>query len=413
MVTPPPVPRRTPPVVPKRSFISNQTNCKPQHMQSTQHEKFIKFTQQQKLTLNNQQQQISKQIQRRASLNNEIRDDEDWLDKPKMQAASQSPIALVKNYPTILPPINQKTRQAIRNQMSIDASKQLQNSAVLKSDNYRVQNGSVSKIQPILNQQYSSKQSPVVPAINVNTAAQNSITKQQSVSSDRVIDTTAYTILYNPTGSLQRKSKTSEKAYNCANIMPTRKILPPPPTEPPPTVPKRKPVTETNTKITTNTASSDQCASDTNTTVALLLSCGTVKTSQSTSKAGKPPPLMQVNTTSMQKSPSNNKVSIRQDSSISSDSFSQTSSPSYTTKTMETPLLPHSSRYCNGKMGHKQNSTLLAKNNAEAFDIEKDGKHNSSALTKSISTPASLQTIVRFHNGSNMSLHHRVSFARL
>ena len=32
-----------------------------------------------------------------------------------------------------------------------------------------------------------------------------------------------------------------------------------------------------------------------------------------------------------------------------------------------------------------------------------------SPITKSISTPASLQTIVRFHNGSNMSLHHRVS----
>lgn len=33
-----------------------------------------------------------------------------------------------------------------------------------------------------------------------------------------------------------------------------------------------------------------------------------------------------------------------------------------------------------------------------------------SPITKSMSTPASLQTIVRFHNGSNMSLHHRVSF---
>lgn len=32
-----------------------------------------------------------------------------------------------------------------------------------------------------------------------------------------------------------------------------------------------------------------------------------------------------------------------------------------------------------------------------------------SPITKSISTPASLQTIVRFHSGSNMSLHHRVN----
>lgn len=41
------------------------------------------------------------------------------------------------------------------------------------------------------------------------------------------------------------------------------------------------------------------------------------------------------------KSPPNGKVSVRQDSNVSSDSMSQTSSPSYTTKTMETPLLLH------------------------------------------------------------------------
>jgi len=34
-------------------------------------------------------------------------------------------------------------------------------------------------------------------------------------------------------------------------------------------------------------------------------------------------------------------ISVRQDSNVSSDSFSQTSSPSYTSKTMEAPLLPH------------------------------------------------------------------------
>lgn len=42
--------------------------------------------------------------------------------------------------------------------------------------------------------------------------------------------------------------------------------------------------------------------------------------------------------------PSGSKVSMRQDSNVSSDSVSQTSSPSYTTKTMETPLLLHHSR---------------------------------------------------------------------
>lgn len=91
------------------------------------------------------------------------------------------------------------------------------------------------------------------------------------------------------------------------------------------------------------------------------------------------------------------KVSIRQDSSVSSDSFSQTSSPSYTTKTMETPLLPP-------RTPVKHNGGLISK--VKTPDEDPNGN---SMITKSASTPASLQTIVRFHNGSNMSLHHRVS----
>jgi len=110
----------------------------------------------------------------------------------------------------------------------------------------------------------------------------------------------------------------------------------------------------------------------------------------------------------------NNKVSVRQDSNVSSDSFSQNSSPSYTTKTMETPLLPShgvsstnasqkassgsKKKIFNGDMG---NGAPLTGN-----DVSSNGN---AALTKSMSTPASLQTIVRFHHGSNMSLHHRVS----
>lgn len=89
------------------------------------------------------------------------------------------------------------------------------------------------------------------------------------------------------------------------------------------------------------------------------------------------------------------KVSVRQDSSVSSDSFSQTSSPSYTTKTMETPLLPP-------RTPIKQNGVLKTQ------PVDEDTNGNAT-ITKSVSTPASLQTIVRFHNGSNMSLHHRVS----
>ncbi|KAL3290052.1 hypothetical protein HHI36_023423 [Cryptolaemus montrouzieri] len=92
------------------------------------------------------------------------------------------------------------------------------------------------------------------------------------------------------------------------------------------------------------------------------------------------------------------KVSYRQDSGISSDSFSQTSSPSYTTKTMETPLLPP-------KTPIKNQNSLLAK--ALAAQAQEDANANNTII-KSASTPASLQTIVKFHNGSNMSLHHRI-----
>lgn len=49
-----------------------------------------------------------------------------------------------------------------------------------------------------------------------------------------------------------------------------------------------------------------------------------------------PPPL-----SAICQSPVPKPMSVRQDSNVSSDSFSQTSSPSYTSKTMEAPLLPH------------------------------------------------------------------------
>ncbi|KAJ8984533.1 hypothetical protein NQ317_011004 [Molorchus minor] len=96
--------------------------------------------------------------------------------------------------------------------------------------------------------------------------------------------------------------------------------------------------------------------------------------------------------------PPHTRVSIRQDSSISSDSFSQTSSPSYTTKTMETPLLPPRTPL------KQQNGGLIV----PKMKDNEDETNGNSTITKSASTPASLQTIVRFQNGSNMSLHHRI-----
>lgn len=106
-------------------------------------------------------------------------------------------------------------------------------------------------------------------------------------------------------------------------------------------------------------------------------------------------------TNGMKRSPSSgSNISVRQDSNVSSESFSQTSSPSYTTKSMEAPLLPH--QHVNKSLNAKIARGLMMKEQAE-----KDASN--AAITKSASTPASLQTIVRFQNGSNMSLHHRVS----
>lgn len=65
-----------------------------------------------------------------------------------------------------------------------------------------------------------------------------------------------------------------------------------------------------------------------------------------------PPPL-----NTMCQSPVPKPISVRQDSNVSSDSFSQTSSPSYTSKTMEAPLLPH--KHINGKVPGKSCRTHI------------------------------------------------------
>lgn len=60
-----------------------------------------------------------------------------------------------------------------------------------------------------------------------------------------------------------------------------------------------------------------------------------------------PPPLSSICSQNSVSKP----ISVRQDSNVSSDSFSQTSSPSYTSKTMEAPLIPH--KQSNGKIPGK------------------------------------------------------------
>ncbi|KZC07370.1 Atrial natriuretic peptide-converting enzyme, partial [Dufourea novaeangliae] len=98
-----------------------------------------------------------------------------------------------------------------------------------------------------------------------------------------------------------------------------------------------------------------------------------------------PPPLSAIS-----QSPVPKPISVRQDSNVSSDSFSQTSSPSYTSKTMEAPLLPH-------KHGKVPDRALVS-------EPDTTGR----TITKSTSTPASLQAIVRVHGGNSGSLHHKI-----
>lgn len=156
-------------------------------------------------------------------------------------------------------------------------------------------------------------------------------------------------------------------------------------------------------------------------------------TTTTTSKASKiPPPLQTTETITVDddmkpqlatpqfeaNSGSCGKISVRQDSNVSSDSFSQNSSPSYTTKSMETPLLAHSvgksCRHTRKKYLSEKDSAGRKESGMGSSDEAVGANANiilddtNNAITKSHSTPASLQTIVRFHHGSNMSLHHRV-----
>lgn len=113
---------------------------------------------------------------------------------------------------------------------------------------------------------------------------------------------------------------------------------------------------------------------------------------------------------------STGKISIRQDSNVSSDSFSQNSSPSYTTKSMETPLLAQcgkksKNKYLSSdKKGREKRGICIGDSDEAVSGLSSTALDDANnALTKSHSTPASLQAIVRFHHGSNMSIHHRVS----
>lgn len=109
-----------------------------------------------------------------------------------------------------------------------------------------------------------------------------------------------------------------------------------------------------------------------------------------------------------QATPMRGKMNFRQDSTISSDSFSQTSSPGYNPKLMEAPLLPSLSakRLCSAP------APIVCRQGVQHEPIEElEPPQTLSPLNKCASaTPSSLQTIVRFQNGAphTMSLQHQV-----
>lgn len=126
-----------------------------------------------------------------------------------------------------------------------------------------------------------------------------------------------------------------------------------------------------------------------------------------------------------------NGTALRQDSTISNDSFSQTSSPSYNVRHLEQPLLAHAAD------AHASKHIVLRINRRVLFyfhyyyansvslhyftaakqhinctsEITKEDANTNAEISKSASTPASLQAVIRFQNGSNMSLQHKVSFS--
>ncbi|KAH8316597.1 hypothetical protein KR067_011413 [Drosophila pandora] len=124
--------------------------------------------------------------------------------------------------------------------------------------------------------------------------------------------------------------------------------------------------------------------------------------------------------------PPRGRINFRQDSTISSDSFSQTSSPGYNPKLMEAPLLPSLSakRLCSGKIkGHELRThfTFFVAFSAPAPIVCRQGIQHEpieeleppqtlSPLHKTSGPPSSLQTIVRFQNGAphTMSLQHQI-----
>lgn len=100
--------------------------------------------------------------------------------------------------------------------------------------------------------------------------------------------------------------------------------------------------------------------------------------------SNKPPPLSQIH---------HAKINQRQDSNISSDSYSMMSSPSYNTKNMDAPLLQNASRMNKSKNIHHQNSNdsfiLSSMNKSMHRGVHSSKRHNSSISSDSFSQTSS------------------------
>lgn len=108
-----------------------------------------------------------------------------------------------------------------------------------------------------------------------------------------------------------------------------------------------------------------------------------------------------------------------QDSGHWSDSYSVNSSPGYSTKSMETPLLSNAkmipSRFNKKRFILDRYVVCDQWNGRARFSPANSGPISTSStaeLTKSHSTPASLQAVVEFNENSPNSLRHRVRYEK-
>lgn len=107
------------------------------------------------------------------------------------------------------------------------------------------------------------------------------------------------------------------------------------------------------------------------------------------------------------------KVPTSHDSTLScSDGgISQTSSPSYLVRSLESPLLPMVKSHSTNRHSKRKFITCKLFSEMNEFEIQKDDEiHSPPDLTISQSTPGGLQTVVDYEQGANLPYQHKVGF---